>query len=146
MLKLGRNQRMGIIFQRHEYHLRDVESWFNGALLIHGWKPGANDWCLFRLVEPSEPLTPQQAAAVSAGKAVTLDGSTTTANDLFNFTTLSVKNFRHPTKQNGRVFYAFSGQSGPELSFTRWNDDVITFYKGSVLTEDPKAAFSTVEK
>ncbi len=135
---------VGIIFQRHEFHLRDADG--NGALLIHGWKPGANDWCLFTLTEPSEPMTPQQAAAVSAGKTVTMDGTTTTANDMFNFTTLSVKTSDILQSKTGEVFYAFSGQSGPELSFTRWNDDVITFYKGSVLSEDPKGAFSTVEK
>lgn len=130
---------MGTIFQRHEFHLRDQDG--NGALLIHGWKPGANDWYLFTLLEPSEPITPQQAAAVQLGKSVTMGNATTTADELFSFTTLNVKTSDILQSKTGQVFYGFSGQSGPLVSIARWDDSVITFYSGSALHEDPIAAF-----
>ena len=131
---------MGTVFQRHEFHLRDEDG--NGALLIHGWKPGANDWYLFTLLQSSEEMTPQQAAAVQIGKSVTLGNTTTTIDELFSFTTLSVKTSDILQSKTGQVFYAFSGQAGPLVSLERWNDSAITFYSGSVLHEDPVAAFS----
>jgi hypothetical protein len=135
---------MGTIFQRHEFHLRDQDG--NGALLIHGWKPGANDWYLFTLLEPSEPMTPQQAAAVQLGNNVTIGNMTNIANELFSFTTLNVKTSDILQSKTGEVFYAFSGQSGPLLSLVRWNDSVITYYSGSALLEDPVAAFVQASK
>lgn len=129
----------GTIFQRHEFHLRDQDG--NGALLIHGWKPGANDWYLFTLLEPSEPMTPQEAAGVQLGKSLMIGNTTTVANELFSFTTLNVKTSDILQSKTGEVFYGFSGQTGPLVCLARWNDSVITFYSGSALHEDPVASF-----
>lgn len=131
---------MGIVFQRHEFHLRDEDG--NGALLIHGWKPGANDWYLFTLMQSSEEMTQQQAAAVKMGEIETLDNTTTVVNELFSFTTLSVKTSDILQSKTGQVFYGFSGRAGPIVSLARWNDGVINFYSGSEVHEDPVAAFS----
>lgn len=131
---------MGTVFQRHEFHLRDEDG--NGALLIHGWKPGANDWYLFTLLQSSEEMNPQQAGAVKMGEIETLGNSTTIVNELFSLTTLNVKTSDILQSKTGQVFYGFSGRAGPLVTLVRWNDSVINIYSGSELHEDPVGAFS----
>jgi hypothetical protein len=131
---------VGIVYQRHEFHLRDENG--NGALLIRGWKPGVKDWCLFNLIEPSEPMTPQQAAAVKCGQRIALPDSGAQVGALFRSTVLQVNTSDILQSTTGKVFYGFGGGSGVTLLLARWDDSFVTVYEGYPLNAKPDDAFT----
>ena len=130
----------GAVFQRHELHLRDQDG--NGALLIRGWKPGDKDWCLLTLQDPSEPMTPQQAAAVSCGKNIPCAGTSVPVDALFRFTALKVNTDDPLQNTTGKVFYGFSGGTGVTRMLARWDEDSVNFYAGRPLNGDPTSVFT----
>ena len=81
---------VGRTFERHEYSLAREDG--DQALLVCGLKPGANEWVLFTPLNPAEPLTPQQAAAVRWGQTVNVDGVVAKVSDLFQSTIRLVEN------------------------------------------------------
>ncbi len=125
--------------QRHEFQLRD--EFGNEALLVHGWKPGAPDWCLFAAVDPSEPLTPQKAAAVQCGKIVMADGAAASVNTLFNSVALTVDSQDASQNTTGKVLYGFSAASQNMFLLARWDETNLTFQKGHLVQEDLAKAF-----
>jgi hypothetical protein len=130
---------VGVVFQRHEFHLRDENG--NGALLIHGWTPGGNDWCLLTLIDLPDPITPQQAAVVECGQRIT-NSVATPVNQLFSSIILQVNTEDILQSTTGRVFYGFSGESSANLLLARWDNSVITFHTGHTLQKDPTPAFA----
>jgi Domain of unknown function (DUF4178) len=132
---------VGVVFQRHEFHLRDEDG--NGALLIYGWKPGDKDWCLLTLRDPSEPMTPQQAAAVQSGQTVPFADARVPVDALFRFVALKVNTADILQNATGKVCYGFSGGTGMTLMLARWDEESVNFYEGRALNGDPTSAFST---
>ena len=130
----------GAVFQRHELHLRDQDG--NGALLIRGWKPGDKDWCLLTLQDPSEPMTPQLAAAVQCGKNIPCAGTSVPVDALFRFTALKVNTDDPLQNTTGKVFYGFSGGTGVTRMLARWDEDSVNFYAGRPLNGDPTSVFT----
>lgn len=136
---------VGMIFQRHEFHLRDEDG--NGALLIRGWKPGDKDWCLLTLHDPSTPITQQQAAAIQYGQKLSVGGTSVPVDALFRFITLKVNTADILQSATGKVFYGFSGGTGVTLMLARWDEEDINFYEGHSLPTDPTSAFTVpIEK
>jgi hypothetical protein len=131
---------VGVIFQRHELHLRDEDG--NGALLIRCWKPGDNNWCLLALRDPSTPMTAQQAAALQYGQKLSFSDVSVPVDTLFRFTTLKVNTTDALQSATGKVFYGFSGGTGVTLMLARWDEDNINFYEGHALPADPTSAFT----
>lgn len=131
---------VGVIFQRHELHLRDQDG--NGALLIRGWKPGENNWCLLTLTDPATPMTPPQAAAVQLGRRIPFSDTPVPVDSLFRSTTLKVNTADVLQNATGKVFYGFSGGTGVTLMLARWEEENINFYEGHTLTADPTSVFS----
>jgi hypothetical protein len=131
---------VGVVFQRHEFHLRDQDG--NGALLIRGWKPGDKDWCLLTLRDPSTLMTPQQAAALQSGQKLAFSDVSVPVDTLFRFITLKVNTTDALQSATGKVFYGFSGGTGVTLMLTRWDEDNINFYEGHSLTADPTSSFT----
>jgi hypothetical protein len=130
---------VGVVFQRHEFHLRDQDG--NGALLIRGWKPGDKDWCLLTLRDASTPMTPQKGATVQFGQSLSFAGASVPVDALFRSTTLKV-NTSDILQSTGEVFYGFSGGTGVTLMLARWTEDSINFYEGRQLNGDPASAFA----
>jgi hypothetical protein len=122
---------VGRRYDRHEYGLADENG--NPALLVLGWKPGAKDWLLFTPVQPPEPLTPAQAAAVRWGQTVNLDGIAATVDDLAQSTVRQVDGAGPLSNQVGQVSYSFSGRAGDVRLLVRWSDGRISFYRGKAL-------------
>jgi hypothetical protein len=136
---------VGVEFQRHEFHLRDQDG--NGALLIHGWKPGEKDWCLLVLRDPSEPMTPPQAAAIQYGQTVPFAGTSVPVDALFRSVALKVDTTDILQNATGKVNYGFSGTTGVTLMLARWDESSVNSYGGHMLHEDPTSAFAPpVEK
>ncbi len=136
---------VGMLFQRHELHLRDEDG--NGALLIRCWKPGDNNWCLLALRDPSTPMTAPQAAALQCGQTLSFSDVSVPVDTLFRFTTLKVNTADILQSATGKVFYGFSGGTGVTLMLARWDEDNINFYEGHTLTADPTPAFTApIEK
>ena len=131
---------VGMVFQRHEFHLRDQDG--NGALLIRGWKPGDNNWCLLTLRDPSTPMTSPQAASVQYGQKIAFSDVSVPVDTLFRFTTLKVNTADVLQNATGKVFYGFSGGIGVTHMLARWDEDSINFYEGHSLSADPTSAFS----
>ena len=131
---------VGVIFQRHEFHLRDEDG--NGALLIRGWKPGDKDWCLLTLRDPSTLMTPQQAAAVQCGQVVPFPDTSVAVDALYRFVTLKVDTADILQSATGMVFYGCSGGTGVTVMLARWNEDGVNFYEGRQLNGDPTPAFT----
>ena len=130
---------VGVLFQRHEFHLRDQDG--NGALLVRGWMPGATDWALFVLRDAPESLTPQQAAAVPCGQTVAWSGATVPVNALFRSTVLQVNTADILQSATGHVSYGLSGGTEVTLLLARWDDSTLNLYEGHLLHEDPAGVF-----
>ena len=131
----------GQLFDRHEYYLTDETG--QRALLIYGTKPGAKDWMLFTLLEPAEPLTPQQAAAVRFGQPVNIDGYIGPVSELFQTVIREAEHQTLPFFKTGDLLFGFAARSGTVPLLVRWNDARITFYRGKELPEkEVTAAFT----
>lgn len=130
--------------QRHEFHLLD--EYGNHVLLIHGWKPGTKDWCLFTTVNASKPMTPPEAAAVSLGKIIVAEGTAAPVNHLFHSIVMRIDAGNFTQDTTGKSFYGFSAESGKTFLLARWDDNSVTFQKGSVLLENVTAAFHAAAK
>lgn len=131
---------VGQLFERHEYYLTDDA--YQRALLVHGAKPGADNWVLFTTLEPMDALTPQQAAAIRIGQSVNIDGYIGTVSGLFQTVVREAEHRTLPFFKTGDMFFGFAAQSGEVPLLVRWNGAAITFYRGHELTaKDVAAAF-----
>jgi hypothetical protein len=131
---------VGVVFQRHEFHLRDQDG--SDALLLDGWKPGSKDWCLLTLRDPTTPMTPKQAAAIHYGQSLAFAGASVPVDALFRFTTLKLNSATDVQNATDTVFYGFSGGTGVTLMLARWDNDNVNFYEGHSLAADPTSAFA----
>ena len=132
---------VGLLYDRHEYPLVDDDE--NKALLVSGLKPGAKDCFLFTPLQPLNPLTPYQAAAIRAGETVNVDGVVAPVGEVFQSAIRQVESPDLPDLKTGDVFFGFSGKSGSTVLLVRWNNSRITFYQGKALpAKDVTAAFS----
>lgn len=130
---------VGLCFLRHEYELNDDDN--NNSILISGAN-GAN-WILCAPMEPPVPLTPQGAAALSAGQIVKLDGDSARIGQLFRSTIREADEVSSKMHRPGDVLYGFSGQMKSNTLIVRWNATNITWLKGTALTDRAvKAAFA----
>jgi hypothetical protein len=131
---------VGRKFDRHEYVLSDDEG--TKALLVRGSKPGAGDWWLFQPLQPSTPLSPQQAAAIRWGQTVNLDGLAAKVSDLFQSTIRQVESPEASDMNTGDVFFGFTGRTQNGQLLVRWNASYVNFFQGRALLEkDVVAAF-----
>jgi hypothetical protein len=131
---------VGRKFDRHEYLLSTDEG--AKALLVRGSKPGAGDWWLFQPLQPSTPLTPQQAAAVRWGQTVNVDRLAAKASDLFQSTIRQVESPEASALNPGDVFFGFTATAQSSRLLVRWNASYINFFQGEALQEkDVLAAF-----
>jgi hypothetical protein len=119
---------VGQVHERHEYKLLDHDG--NPALLVYGLKPGAKDGALFTPIQPLDPLTPQQAAALRAGDNENLDGSVAPVSELFQSVIRQADSPESPDSRTGTMSFGFCGKSGETLLLARWNDGGIAFYRG----------------
>lgn len=131
---------VGRIYDRHEYHLFDEEG--NRSLLIYGLKPGEKDWYLFTLLQPLNPLSPEQAAALKVGQTVNVDGLVAPVRDLSQAVMRQTEGGALPDLTNGTVLFSFSTQSGTTPVLARWNAGGIQLYRGRFLpAKELDAAF-----
>ena len=132
---------VGRLCDRHEYQLLDESG--NRVLLVHGFEPGANDWALFTALEPLEPLTPRQAAALRAGERVNLDGFVAPVSEISQYVFREVEGAELPDLKPGAILYGFRARTGSTLLLARWNESGIHFYRGKPLpAKEVVAAFS----
>lgn len=122
---------VGRLQDRHEYHLLDSDG--NRVLLVHGAKPGANDWILFIPFQPETSMTPEAAAARRAGDKVDFGGVLTPVTELFQSTIRQTEPRDSADLTSGTVLYGFTAQSGTNLFLARWNAGGITFHRGKML-------------
>ncbi len=131
------------LYERHEYQLLDDDG--HPALLVCGWKPGSDNWFLFTPVEPTMPLSSQQAGAKKLGDIVTLDNLSAPVGELFQSTIRQLEPEPSPSPwvKKGDVYYGFSAQSPSDLLLARWSAGGITFHRGKSLpAKDAIAAFN----
>jgi len=122
---------VGLLYDRHEYQLFGEDG--SRGLLVYGSRPGAKTWLWLTPFQPRQPLTPQQAAAQRMGEKVDLDGVPTPVTELFRATVRQVQSLELSDLTNGAVLYGFTARSGSNLFVTRWQENGITFYRGSLL-------------
>lgn len=131
---------VGRKFDRHEYLLSNDDG--TKALLVLGSKPGADDWWLFQPLQPSSPLSPQQAAAVRWGQTVKVDGLAAKVSELFQSTLRQVESPEASNLNTGDVFFGFTGGTPDASLLVRWNATYVNFFQGRALQEkDVLAAF-----
>jgi hypothetical protein len=134
---------VGARFERHEYQLLDDDG--HPALLVCGWKPESDNWFLFTPVEPTMPLSSQQAGAKKLGDIVALDNLSAPVGELFQSTIRQLEPDPSPSPwvKKGDVFFGFTAQSPSDLLLARWNAGGITFHRGkSLLAKDVIATFN----
>ena len=132
---------VGLRFSRHEYELTDDND--NNCILISGAGANAANWMLCSPIEPPLPLTPQAAAALSAGQFVKLDGDSARIGELFRSTIREADEVSSITHKPGDVLYGFSGQTKSNVLIVQWNASNITWLKGTALADRAvKAAFA----
>lgn len=120
----------GSMFERHEYHLTDVDG--NLALLVCGMKPDAADWEWFTPLDPINPPSPVQAAALRIGETVNVDGWIGPVTELFQAVNRQTSS-ELPDVREGEMQFGFTVQSGTSLIQARWDARHITFLRGTVL-------------
>jgi len=131
---------VGRKFDRHEYVLYDEAG--TKALLVRGSKPTAGDWWLFQPLQPSTPLTPQQAAAIKWGQTVNFDGLAAKVTELFQSTIRQVESPEASELNPGDAFFGFTAQTQDAQLLVRWNASYVNFFQGRALVEkDVVAAF-----
>jgi hypothetical protein len=128
---------VGVIFERHEFDLRDEEG--KEALLIQGWAPDTKDWALFTPLQPAESLRPTDAAALSWGQTVNVDGVEARISQLFH-AVARPDSANQPELETVGDLYGFVAQSDTTLLMARWNSNSIAFYKGKILPSKEAAA------
>jgi hypothetical protein len=132
--------RVGQVFDRHEYQLVDENE--NRAVLVYGLKPGNKEWFLFTPLQPLEPMTPLQAAALRMGDTVNVDGYIAPVNELFKSTIRQMESYDTTNFNGGTAFYSFSAQTNSIYLLVRWNESGINFYRGKTLpANEVNAAF-----
>jgi len=122
---------VGRLDDRHEYELADDDG--GRALLVCGLKPGDTDWVLFTPLEPTEPLTPVQAAALRVGSEVNLDGRVARVIRLFQSVVRQAEGPDLPDLKANPVFFGFDAQSGSTPLLVRWTEAGIVVYRGEAL-------------
>jgi hypothetical protein len=132
---------VGALFDRHEYQLADEGE--SPALLVYGWRPGAQSWLLLTPFEPARPLTPQQAAAQRGGQMLDLDGTPVPVKELFRAKIGRTQNAELSELNEGAVLYGFLARAGSNIFLARWRESGISFYRGQILSaKDVTAAFA----
>jgi len=124
---------VGRKFDRHEYLLSNDDG--TKALLVRGSKPGAGDWWLFQPLQPSTPLSPQQAAAVRWGQSVNVDGVVAKVSELFQATLRRMDGPEASALNPGDVFFGFTGGTPNASVLVRWNANYVNFFQGKALPE-----------
>jgi hypothetical protein len=131
---------VGLRFSRHEYELSDEDG--HHALLFSGAGPNSANWILCAPIEPPPPLSPQKAAALSAGQTVSIGGEAARISKLFLSTIREVDGTSPPARKPGDILYGFSGAIRSNLIIARWNAANITWLQGKVVAgRNVKAAF-----
>jgi hypothetical protein len=132
---------VGLCFLRHEYELNDDDN--NNSILISGAGTNGANWTLCAPMEPPTLLTPQSAAALSAGQIVKLEGDSARIGQLFRSTIREADEISSKMHRPGDVLYGFSGQMKSNILIVRWNATNITWLKGTALADRAvKAAFA----
>jgi hypothetical protein len=137
---------VGRKFDRHEYLLSDDAG--AKALLVRGSAPGTADWWLFQPLQPLNPLTPQQAAAVRWGQTVNIDSLAAKVTELFQATVRQVESPEASDLNNiGDVFFGFTARAQNTQVLVRWNATYINFFQGAALPEkEVLAAFGPLPR
>ena len=131
---------VGQLYDRHEYRL--VNEAGNEALLVFGTKTGAQDWVLFRPIEPAVPLTPVQAAAKRGGDQFDLGSTPATITGILRSTFRRTEAQDLPDLADGLVLYGFVAKSAAGPVLARWNANDVACYVGQFLTaKEVRAAF-----
>ena len=123
---------VGRVYERHEYQLLDTDS--APVLLFYGLQPGDQQWCLFTPLDPLQPMTPSQAAALRVGDLVEVDGYVAPVRELAQYAVQQVESSEPTDLKPGAVGYNFTAQTNYTLLLTRWNEYGINFHRGRVLT------------
>lgn len=130
---------VGRVFNWHEYELTDEDG--RRALLIQGFIPGSDDMVFFSPLTPSEPLTPEQAAAARIGETVNVDGVIAPVKAIFQ----SVRRESEGSGSHlrtGEPSFGFTAQAGTTTLLVRWSQGQIAFHRGAVKDlKAVKAAF-----
>ena len=130
---------VGRVFTWHEYELTDEDG--GRALLIQGFVPGSDDMVLFTPLTPSEPMTPERAAAARLGETVNVDGVVATVNTIFQSVVRESEGSGLDLR-SGQQSYGFTAQAGTTTLLVRWSQGRIAFHRGAVKDlKAVKAAF-----
>jgi hypothetical protein len=126
---------MGEHSRRHEYFLTNDEG--GSALLIQGMQPGTKDWTLFTALHPIEAMTPQQAAKVTTGQIVNVDGVVAAVTDLFLSKIITADDPSGGSAATAdSLHYGFLARKNTMLLMVRWNAIEITFREGMPVPEE----------
>ena len=133
---------VGARSRRHEYFLTNDEG--GSALLIEGMQPGTKDWVLFTPLSPVEAMTPQQAAKVTVGQIVNVDGVVAAVTEIFRSTAILQDDVL--ARKGDDVRFGFLARQNTTLLMARWNANEIIFRRGTPLTEKEIKAFGKAGK
>jgi len=133
---------VGRLCEQNEYELLD-QNGGEKVLLVGGFTPGTEDWCLLVPLPTQNPLTPSRAASIQVGQNMTLGGQGIVVKELFQTTVRRVETLAsHPSP--GDVWYGFIGQSGATPFVVRWNHEGVGFYRGKTFRPtEIQSAFSS---
>lgn len=94
-------------------------------------------------IEPPALFIPQDAAELSAGQIVKMNGDSARIGGLFRSTIREADEISAKMHRPGDVLYGFSGQMGSNILIVRWNATNITWLKRTALADRTvKAAFA----
>lgn len=121
----------GQLFDRHEYHLTDADG--NAAWLVCGMQPDDKDWIWFIPLDPVNPPTPTQAAALKSGDTINVDGWIGPVTELFQAINRQISSDLSEVRE-GEMQFGFTVRSGTTLIQTRWDAHRIVFLRGTAMS------------
>jgi hypothetical protein len=124
--------RVGARFERHEYEL--VTESGDEALLVDRLD-GKRGWHLLQRWPSPPSLSPESAAGLRLGEAISLDGRALPVQGMFQTRTLSCTALQGFASTPGTVAYGLVAQSADEVLVARWVEREIQCFSARELKE-----------
>ena len=121
--------------QWNSHHYQVTDDAGQTSLLVLRSQPGAQNWLLFKALEPARPPTPAVAATMRVGDGVTVDVFQGRISDLFMSRTVMNSGTSPDASFDTGLTYHYLAQTNTTSLLASWNGESIVFHRGQPVTK-----------